>query len=84
MLTRDELNRAAQAAAEQRIEMAYLVLAAESGSFEDEEDITEEDVETAAALLCAPFCGCTTCLVREVLDAAWPALRQLACLPHDN
>lgn len=23
---------------------------------------------------CAPFCGCVTCVVREVLDAAWPHL----------
>ena len=22
---------------------------------------------------CAPFCGCTTCIVREVLDVAWDA-----------
>lgn len=24
----------------------------------------------------APYCGCTTCLVREVLFAAWPFLQQ--------
>ena len=23
---------------------------------------------------CAPFCGCETCVVREVLDAAWPIM----------
>lgn len=27
------------------------------------------DVDTPA---CAPFCGCSTCEVREVLYAAWP------------
>jgi hypothetical protein len=21
---------------------------------------------------CAPYCGCDTCVVREILDAAWP------------
>jgi len=26
------------------------------------------------AILAAPFCGCTTCVVREVLNAAWPIL----------
>ncbi len=23
---------------------------------------------------CAPFCGCMTCIIREALDAAYPAL----------
>jgi hypothetical protein len=27
------------------------------------------------------FCGCDTCIVREVLDAAWPYLYQLAHEP---
>lgn len=26
---------------------------------------------------CAPYCGCHTCVVREVVDAAWPALKEL-------
>lgn len=26
----------------------------------------------------APWCGCDTCVVREVLDAAWPHLLELA------
>jgi hypothetical protein len=26
--------------------------------------------------LCAPFCGCDTCLVREILDSAMPILRR--------
>lgn len=26
----------------------------------------------------APYCGCTTCQVREALDAAWPILRRAA------
>lgn len=26
----------------------------------------------------APYCGCQTCVVREVLAAAWPIMRQAA------
>ncbi len=25
-------------------------------------------------------CGCETCIVRDILDAAWPSLRELALL----
>lgn len=32
------------------------------------------DVETPAE---APFCGCGTCTVREVLVAAWPVMQQM-------
>ena len=28
-----------------------------------------------------PFCGCDTCVVREVIDAAWPYLYRLAHHP---
>lgn len=28
----------------------------------------------------APFCGCTTCMVREVLHAAWPHLKEALLL----
>ena len=31
---------------------------------------------------CAPFCGCETCLVREVLHAAWPILEEEARKPR--
>lgn len=30
------------------------------------------DIGDADTPACAPFCGCTTCDVREVLYAAWP------------
>jgi hypothetical protein len=30
------------------------------------------------------LCECTTCLVREVLDAAWPHLRALAIEDHEE
>jgi hypothetical protein len=29
-----------------------------------------------------PFCGCYTCIVREVLDAAWPWMFQAATHPN--
>lgn len=32
--------------------------------------------QLAEARLSAPYCGCDTCVVREVLDAAYPHLRQ--------
>lgn len=34
--------------------------------------------EGAATPSIAPFCGCDTCVVREVLDAAWPHMLALA------
>lgn len=33
------------------------------------------DVESPAL---GPFCGCDTCIVREILHAAWPHLLELA------
>lgn len=54
---------AAQRAAEERLEAAWAALDDEEGECEDPE-------------LAGPFCGCTTCLVREVLDAAYPHLRE--------
>ena len=29
-------------------------------------------------------CACTTCVVREVLEAAWPHLRALAIADHEE
>lgn len=63
----------AHQAAEERLEAAFLVLAAE----EDDEPIEPAVVEAAAGQLSAPFCGCTTCLIREVLDAAYPHIARL-------
>lgn len=37
----------------------------------------DEDVDIQLA---GPYCGCTTCDVREILAAAWPHLRDLALL----
>lgn len=37
------------------------------------EEFGEENVESPAF---GPFCGCTTCVVREVLEVAWPILME--------
>jgi hypothetical protein len=34
----------------------------------------ESEGEPAESPACAPFCGCDTCVVREVLWAAWQVL----------
>lgn len=46
------------------------------------EDLDEEYVAKNAHNLAGWFCGCDTCIVREVLDAAWPYLYQLAHHPE--
>lgn len=40
----------------------------------------EEPYDGAGSAPCAAFCGCFTCMVREVLDAAYPYLREAARL----
>lgn len=64
------LEKRAQRAAEQRFNIAM-----DSVYAEDLDDIDGE------AELSAPFCGCTTCVVREILDAAWPYLYEMAHHP---
>lgn len=54
--------QAAQNAAEEHLAACWQYL--------DNEDVPEP--ETAA-----PFCGCTTCEVREILHAAYPHLRAM-------
>ena len=39
------------------------------------------DEENDGEMLDAPFCGCDTCVVREVVMAAWPYLYRLAHHP---
>jgi hypothetical protein len=56
-----EAEKRAQQAAEERLELAYAVL--------------NDEAEDEAGELAGPFCGCMTCEVREVLDAAWPHLK---------
>jgi len=43
------------------------------------DEVYEDDYEETVAS--APFCGCYTCIVREVIDAAWPSLYQIAHSP---
>jgi len=58
----------AQAAAE-----AHLLACREAMEQWEEAGEVTEAVESPAS---APFCGCQTCEIREVLWAAWPILRQ--------
>lgn len=63
-----DLERAAQRAAELRL--------AEAGDrWHAEQDGADLDVWDGFPG--GAFCGCDTCVVREVLDAAWPHLEQL-------
>jgi hypothetical protein len=62
------LEQQAQHAAEARI-MACM------------DELHEDDEELMETVACAPFCGCYTCIVREIIDAAWPALYEIAHSP---
>lgn len=63
------LERAAQEAAERRLAFCNA-------------QMYEEEVTLDPTLIgeqpAGPFCGCDTCVVREVLDAAWPHIYELA------
>lgn len=69
-----DLVQQSNEAAITRLEQAEIVLAHEGG-FDIDEEISQELYEAAARGLAGPFCGCNTCVVREVLSAAWPHLR---------
>ena len=62
----DDIGRRAQRAAE-----AHLA-ACEEAMYEAD-CVGEAEVDSPAS---APFCGCTTCQVREVLHAAWPIFEE--------
>lgn len=71
-MNEDELTRRwtalaerAQIAAEDRIERALYELHGE-----------EEAYEGSGSETLAPFCGCMTCVIREVLDAAYPYVKE--------
>lgn len=70
---------AAQQAAEARLDAAFLVMAVEEG-MDDDGEVDRAEYEAAAAQLAGPFCGCNTCVVREVLDAAAPDMARLFAL----
>jgi hypothetical protein len=63
------LEKRAQRSAEQRFDMAMDSVYSEDDDFYESLD------------LAGPFCGCTTCIVREILDAAWPYLYEMAHHP---
>jgi hypothetical protein len=48
-------------------------LAACDDALEAEQD---PDAEFEWPMLAGPYCGCPTCVVREVLHAAWPIFEQ--------
>lgn len=54
----------AQQAAEAHLEALW-----EAADSDDEHAMDDIDIA-------APWCGCTTCIVREVLHAAWPILQE--------
>lgn len=63
-----ELQTLAQRSAEERLSLATDML------------FNEDDDHPAYAVLAGPYCGCDTCVVREVLDAAWTFMRELALM----
>lgn len=73
-MTTFELEQAAQRAAEMRLAAASDML------FHDEEGEPDGLDHPEWDEVSAPFCGCDTCIVREIIDAAWPYLRQLALM----
>lgn len=68
----DRLSDLAHKAAVEKVEALM------DGLYLDQDELADfpdgiYEVESAA-----PFCGCTTCTVREALYAAWPHLKELA------
>lgn len=74
-MTRDygiEAQRAAEAHLEQCERALYV------------EDFKNPDDSQWPAAMGGPFCGCTTCMVREVLFAAWPILQEAAVEEYEE
>lgn len=65
-----EIEAQAQRAAEEHLAACQEALYAE-------EDYGDTDVAAGSPAI-APFCGCDTCVVREILHAAWPFMLELA------
>ena len=61
-----DLEKKAQEAAEKRLEHCM-------------DELYDESLVDSCECS-APFCGCSTCLVREIIDAAWPYLKELAAV----
>jgi hypothetical protein len=73
-MTADELEQAMQRVAEARLNAADEWLWVE----DEGEHAGLHDTVPDGPELAGPYCGCTTCIVREVLDAAWPYAYRLA------
>lgn len=74
----DILDDRLQKACELRLEQAGWIY----DVHENQEDleslgVSQSDFEAAEAAMAGPYDGCDTCLVREVLDAAFDVMRQL-------
>jgi hypothetical protein len=72
MTTERDYGFEAHAAAEEHLYACHEALRAE-----------EDDVEGVDSPASAPFCGCETCEVREILFAAWPFLKLAALAGAD-
>jgi hypothetical protein len=57
---------------------AHLEGCREAYYHEDEHDAAETCEDCPPQVSLGPYDDCTTCIVREVLDAAWPILAELA------
>lgn len=68
----DELEYQMQRAAERRLTDANEHL------WEDTDGEFAGLHTESTSVLAGPYCGCDTCIVREVLDAAWPFMYRLA------
>lgn len=71
LLTAEQLEQHAQSAAERRLAYGGATI------YGDDAEPTAEE-EFPGEQLLGPFCGCDTCIVREVLDAGWPYVLELA------
>lgn len=75
----EELERAAQQSAEKRLAAAADMLWSEEAEYLGG-TYHNGHGEVAEEQFAGPFCGCDTCVVREVIDAAWPHLKELAAV----
>lgn len=78
-MSHDDIDHglAMQQAAERHIELVWQAYYAE----ENGEDQAEEALASPAV---GPFCGCTTCEVREILAGAWPAIETYFAMQASN
>jgi len=70
-----QLEDLAQMAGEERLRLAVDLMVYDNEHWDD-----ENASHPGYDILADPFCGCDTCVVREVIDAAWPYLKTLALI----